>query len=196
MIRRILSCGITSYEPGAKSARIFSSEGVCAICAIGGAPAAAAGAGAAAAAGAFRPLPSFAAATSRAMTRPCGPEPAMRPMSTPASFASRRASGEEKTRLAPWPSGRAPSPPPSPRWGDGARAAGGGGEDFSSGGRACATIDGGAACGATSAPFGGGRGSFAARRCHRGSAPPSWCSAAAAAAAFGSSPSCAITAMS
>src|ERR1700729_1564093 len=66
-------------------------------------------------AGARKPLPSFAAATSRAMTRPCGPEPAMRPRSMPASLARRRASGEEKTRLAPdgfvsWPLVRTPSP--------------------------------------------------------------------------------------
>src|SRR5579871_3803372 len=38
---------------------------------------------------------------SRAMTRPCGPVPCTIAMSIPASFASRRASGEEKTRA--WP---------------------------------------------------------------------------------------------
>ena len=54
-----------------------------------------------AAAGAFRPLPDFASSTSRAMTRPCGPVPVMRPSSMPASFARRRASGDEKMR--PWP---------------------------------------------------------------------------------------------
>ncbi len=43
------------------------------------------------------------------MTRPCGPEPSMRPISIPASFAKRRASGEEKTRLAAWPLARGAS---------------------------------------------------------------------------------------
>src|SRR4051812_34321683 len=54
-----------------------------------------------AAAGALRPLPDFASSTSRAMTRPCGPEPLMRPSSMPASLASRRASGDENVRS--WP---------------------------------------------------------------------------------------------
>ncbi|MBA7716421.1 hypothetical protein ES703_125494 [subsurface metagenome] len=53
------------------------------------------------AAGAFRPLPDFAPSTSRAMTRPCGPVPVIRPRSMPASFARRRAKGEEKMRPAP-----------------------------------------------------------------------------------------------
>ena len=35
---------------------------------------------------------------SRAMTRPCGPLPSIRAMSRPASFARRRASGDEKMR--------------------------------------------------------------------------------------------------
>src|SRR5579863_10737970 len=43
------------------------------------------------------------------MTRPCGPEPWMRPISMPASFASRRASGEEKTRFALCPLARGAS---------------------------------------------------------------------------------------
>ena len=43
-----------------------------------------------------RPLPDFAASISRAMTRPCGPDPVTRVRSIPASFASRRASGDEK----------------------------------------------------------------------------------------------------
>ncbi len=60
-----------------------------------------AGAAEGAAAGAFSPLPDFASSTSRAITRPCGPEPSMRPSSMPASFAKRRASGEEKMRA--WP---------------------------------------------------------------------------------------------
>src|SRR5437762_12038492 len=54
-----------------------------------------------AAAGAFSPLPDLACSTSLAITRPCGPEPLMRPSSMPASFAKRRASGEEKMRA--WP---------------------------------------------------------------------------------------------
>src|SRR2546423_10783098 len=54
-----------------------------------------------AAAAAFSPLPSLAAAMSRATTRPCGPEPAIRARSIPASLARRRASGEEKIRA--WP---------------------------------------------------------------------------------------------
>src|SRR4051794_41970533 len=55
-----------------------------------------------AAAGAFRPLPDLACSTSRATTRPCGPVPVTIATSTPASLASRRASGEENTRPA-WP---------------------------------------------------------------------------------------------
>ena len=43
---------------------------------------------------------------SRATTRPCGPEPVMRPSSMPASLARRRASGEEKMRA--WPLACAP----------------------------------------------------------------------------------------
>src|SRR5579883_3951 len=57
--------------------------------------------GAAGAAGARNPPPAFACATSRAITRPCGPEPAMRAISMFASLASRRASGDAKMR--PWP---------------------------------------------------------------------------------------------
>src|SRR5690348_1142666 len=60
-----------------------------------------AGAPAGIAAGAFRPLPDFTCSTSRATMRPCGPLPSMRASSIPASFASRRASGEEKMRA--WP---------------------------------------------------------------------------------------------
>src|SRR3954463_12488582 len=52
------------------------------------------------AAGAFRPLPDLACSTSRATTRPCGPVPVTIATSTPASLASRRASGEENTRPA------------------------------------------------------------------------------------------------
>ena len=52
------------------------------------------------AAGARTPLADFAASTSAATMRPCGPEPWMRARSTPASSASRRANGEEMTRLA------------------------------------------------------------------------------------------------
>src|SRR6478736_8922425 len=44
------------------------------------------------------PLPDLAPSTSRAMMRPCGPEPWMRDTSMPASFASRRANGEANTR--------------------------------------------------------------------------------------------------
>src|SRR3984957_16985525 len=44
--------------------------------------------------------PDLAASTSCAMTRPWGPEPAMRPTSRPAALASRRASGEANTRPA------------------------------------------------------------------------------------------------
>src|SRR5712671_6092565 len=45
--------------------------------------------------------PDFAASTSCAMTRPCGPVPAMRAMSRPAALARRRASGEAKIRPRP-----------------------------------------------------------------------------------------------
>src|SRR5476651_2337696 len=48
-----------------------------------------------------KPLPDFAASISRAITRPCGPEPDTRLRSTPASLARRRASGDEKVRLLP-----------------------------------------------------------------------------------------------
>ena len=61
------------------------------------------GAAAGAAPGARKPLPDFAASMSRAITRPCGPEPCTRLRSTFASFARRRASGEEKMRFAPRP---------------------------------------------------------------------------------------------
>ena len=60
--------------------------------------AAAAAAGAAAAAAGFAPPDEMAASTSRLTTRPCGPEPEMAAMSSPASLAMRRASGEEKVR--------------------------------------------------------------------------------------------------
>src|SRR5947209_7321269 len=59
--------------------------------------------------GAFRPLPDLASSTSRAMTRPCGPEPLMRASSMPASLARRRASGEENVLAWPLACG-APSP--------------------------------------------------------------------------------------
>src|SRR5665213_2777175 len=55
----------------------------------------------AAAPGARSPLPDFASSISRAMTRPCGPEPCTRLRSRLASLARRRASGEEKMRLLP-----------------------------------------------------------------------------------------------
>src|SRR6478609_5742995 len=60
-------------------------------------------------AGARKPLPDLACSMSRAMTRPCGPEPCTRLRSTLASLARRRASGEEKMRLPPFGGG----------WGDG-----------------------------------------------------------------------------
>src|SRR5262245_16248958 len=101
---RTLSCGTASYEPGSNKARIFSSVGVCTV----GAPAAAAAAGAAI------PRPDLAASTSRAMTRPCGPEPWRRARSMPASFASRRARGDEKMRFVC--AIRTFSPAPSSRW--------------------------------------------------------------------------------
>src|SRR6516162_1673320 len=97
---RTLSCGTASYEPGSNSATIFSSVGAWTGNAAAGA-----------AAGATRPRPDLAASTSRAMTRPCGPEPSTRARSMPASFASRRASGDEKTRLVR----ASPIPSPSPR---------------------------------------------------------------------------------
>ena len=40
----------------------------------------------------------LAASTSRRMTRPCGPEPVMAAMSSPASLARRLASGDANTR--------------------------------------------------------------------------------------------------
>src|SRR5450631_1178541 len=75
------------------------------------------GAAAGAAPGARKPLPDFAASMSRAITRPCGPEPCTRLRSTFASFARRRASGEEKIlfeALAPSPAQASfrPLPPP------------------------------------------------------------------------------------
>src|SRR6516164_5108874 len=111
---RILSCGTASYEPGSNSARIFSSVSVCTVGAT---------VPAAAMAGAAIPRPDLAASTSRAMTRPCGPEPSTRARSMPASFASRRASGDEKTRFVR--AIRASSPAPSPRGETGAVGAGG-----------------------------------------------------------------------
>src|SRR3984957_13722306 len=148
----------------------------------------------AAAAGARKPWPDFAASTSRAMTRPCGPVPWTRPRSMFASFAKRRAKGEEKILLvpptpAPWPLVRTPPPPPPPLWGEGAGADGGG--DFASF-AAGADVDWAAAGWAAPSPRGGeggvegapALGAFAGAL------------AADAAAALGSSPSCAITAMS
>src|SRR5690348_4787684 len=44
------------------------------------------------------PLPDFASSTSRAMMRPCGPEPWIRDTSMPASLARRRARGDANTR--------------------------------------------------------------------------------------------------
>ena len=93
MTLRMLSCGTTSYEPGSNKARILSSACTC--------TASGAATGAMAAAGATSPLPDLAASTSRAMMRPCGPEPLMRARSMLASFARRRASGDEKIRA--WP---------------------------------------------------------------------------------------------
>src|SRR6187397_3681442 len=76
------------------------------------------------AAGACKPLPDFAASMSRAITRPCGPEPCTRPRSMSASFARRRANGDEKTRLPG--EVRAPSPAAFggdlSRWGEVKRA--------------------------------------------------------------------------
>src|SRR5580692_5678064 len=120
----------------------------------------------------------------------------MRPRSMLASFANLRASGDEKMRLvplmpAPCPLVRAPSPPPSPLWGEGARGACGGGGDFASLG-AGADVEGVAACWAAPSPRGGEGGVEGAP------APGAFAGAlvAVAAAALGSSPSCAITAMS
>src|SRR5476651_1928239 len=87
------------------------------------------GAAAGVAPGARIPLPDFAASMSRAITRPCGPEPSTRLRSTPASFARRRASGEEKILLAPsargdgTPPGAAFAAPPSPLRGEGLEVA-------------------------------------------------------------------------
>ena len=128
------------------------------------------GAAPGAAAGAFRPLPDLAPSTSRAMTRPCGPVPVMRPRSIPASFARRRASGEEKMRPCPlaFAAGAA----------CGAGAGGGGG--------ALAACGAGAAAGAAAAGAGAGFGASAAFGA--GAAAP-------APAAFTSSPSPASTAI-
>ena len=106
-----------------------------------------------------------------------------------ASFASRRASGEAKTRLAaaPCPLARSPSPPPSPRWGEGARGAGGGGGAFASFETDAGAIAGAAACWAAPSPRGGEGGDERA---------PPLVALAPAAAAFTSSPSSAKTAMS
>src|SRR6266436_5730974 len=49
--------------------------------------------------------PDLAASTSCAMTRPCGPVPAMRAISRPAALARRRASGEAKMRPRPFTGG-------------------------------------------------------------------------------------------
>ena len=91
MTLRIESCGISSKEPASYIFLIVSSD----------MPGASAGAEEAAACGAgafFAPPPAMAAFTSRSTTRPCGPDPAMAETSIPASFASRRASGDAKTR--------------------------------------------------------------------------------------------------
>src|SRR3984885_6068764 len=140
-----------------------------------------AGAPAGVAAGARRPLPSLAAATSRAITRPCGPEPAMRPISMPASLASRRASGEEKARFVPLPLVRTPSPPPSARRGEGGGGAGGSVGDFTSLADGEVLSAGDAACGAAPSPRGGEGGGEGARALGTGPFP------APAAAAFASS---------
>src|SRR5262249_56920432 len=60
---------------------------------------------------------------SRRITRRCGPEPPTRARSMPASFASRRASGDEKTRFGC--AVRIPSSAPSPRGETEAGGAGG-----------------------------------------------------------------------
>src|SRR6516225_7922731 len=165
---RTLSCGTASYEPGSNSATIFSSVGAWTGNAAAGA-----------AAGATRPRPDLAASTSRAMTRPCGPEPSTRARSMPASFASRRASGDEKTRLVR----ASPIPSPSPRRAAGAcvacAAARGASLGLAAGGGA------GAGRAEAAAPVEGG-GGFSA-----GAPLP-----ALAAAALTSSPSSASTAMS
>ena len=113
--------------------------------------------------------PDFAASTSRAMMRPCGPEPAMRPMSMPAALARRRASGEAKMRPA-WPLVA----------GAGAVAAGGLAGAAGAGG----TGAGGAWRPARRQPRGGGAAAFAG--CAAGAAA---LAGAPAAAAFTSSPS-------
>src|SRR5215468_841901 len=175
---RTLSCETSSYEPGSNRATIFSSAGAWTGNAAAGA-----------AAGATRPRPDFAASTSRAITRPCGPEPWMRARSMPASFASRRASGDENTRLVR----ASPIPSPSPRRVAGAcvacAAARGASLGLAAGGgagagraEAAAPVEGGG--GAAAAGFGGA--GFSA-----GAPLP-----ALAAAALTSSPSSASTAMS
>src|SRR5580692_3532780 len=119
----------------------------------------------------------------------------MRPSSMFASFANLRASGDEKMRVAPvpapWPLVRAPSPPPSPLWGEGVRGACGGGGDFDCW-DAGADVEGAAVCWAAPSPRGGEGGDEGVP------APGAFAGvlAADAAAALGSSPSCAITAMS
>src|SRR5262245_40873721 len=128
-------------------------------------------AGPAAAAGApagLSPLPVFAASTSRAMTRPCGPEPEMRLTSMSASFASRRASGEANTRFAPAALSALVADGAALGWGRGA------GFGFAAG--ACA---------------GGAAGALAGAAGFAPAAAP-----APAAAAFTSSPSAASTAIS
>src|SRR3984957_14956889 len=129
--------------------------------------------------GARRPRPDFAASTSRAMTRPWGPEPSMRPTSTPASLASRRASGEEKILLVP------PAPAPCPFVAGCSAAAGFGGAGGGGGTFAWTGVWGAAAAGAACVVGAGAAGAFA------GGAP----FPAATAAAFTSSPSCASTAI-
>ena len=92
-------CGACRHAARRRRSRLRRARGSAGpTCERSGAPA---GAPAGAAPGARRPLPDFASSISRAMTRPCGPEPCTRERSMPASLASRRASGEEKMRLPP-----------------------------------------------------------------------------------------------
>src|SRR6185437_11398572 len=70
--------------------------------------------------------PAFTASMSALMIRPCGPEPGTAPTSMPASFASRRASGEAKTRpLAPFASGNSSVLPEASAGGMARRSTGG-----------------------------------------------------------------------
>src|ERR1700728_2560968 len=97
----------------------------------------------------------------------------------PPSLASRRASGEAKTRLVPCPVARTPSPPPSPPWGEGARGRAGGGGALSSFAEDAGA--GAAPCWAAPSPRGGEDGDEGAPALADFFAP--------AAAAFPSSPS-------